>query len=289
MNAKHARSPVIKIVAGENEVFGDDDPAVPLNVFYVSKSLVIENSSYFNIILDSAPGRAVVFLPEHDYLVVADWLDLLFHDRFDLLHEGALSFDTTEKYLVFADLVGSEKLKNVVLDTVQANVARYSIDTLRDLQDNHPSLTVCFDIILEYLAYVVVTEGWAQFMDQTHSQTETGSDQDHGSGRGRGRSAWNDFIAAKDNLGIVNKLLLKVDALNREKAQNTLVSPAEREDCKWHEHLSEETKAKCPRRSGKKSKVLPSGILVNEGTPRTDGGVSGADVAADRSDISCVG
>ncbi|ETI19781.1 hypothetical protein G647_08794 [Cladophialophora carrionii CBS 160.54] len=248
MNAKHARSPVIKVVAGENEVFGDDDPAVPLNVFYVSKSLLIENSTYFNIILDSAPGRAVVFLPEHDFLVVADWLDLLFHDRLDLLQKDTLSFDTTEKYLVFADLVGSEKLKNVVVDTVQANVAQYSIYTLRDLQDNHPSLTVCFDIILEHLAYVVVTEGWAQFMNQTHSQTETGSDQDHGSGR----SAWNDFIADKDNLAIVNKLLLKVDALNGEKAQNTLVSPAEREDCKWHEHLSEETKANCPRRGGKK-------------------------------------
>ncbi|EXJ61853.1 hypothetical protein A1O7_02283 [Cladophialophora yegresii CBS 114405] len=248
MNAKHARSPVIKIVAGENEIFSDDEPAVPLNVFYVSKSLLLENSTYFNIILDSAPGRAVVFLPEHNYLVVAVWLNLLFHDCLDLLHEDALLFHNMEKYLVFADLVGSEKLKNVVIDTMQANVARFSIYALRDLQDHHPSLTVCFDIILEYLACVVVMEGWRHLMDR--AETESDYDQLYGSANFKG--CWADFITDHGNLDIVNKLLLKVDDLNREKAQNTLISPAEREDCKWHEHLTEQAKANCPRRPGKR-------------------------------------
>jgi hypothetical protein len=230
---------VIKIVAGENEVFGDEEADAPLNVFYVSKSLLLENSVYFNIILDSAPGRAVVFLPEHDYLVVADWLDLIFHDRLDFLHEDSLSFDDLQKYLTFADLVGSEKLKNAVIDIMQANVAHHSIYALRDLQDNHPSLGVCFDMILEYQAYIVVTEGWARFM------ARTGSDQEQG-------RCWDAFIADKDNLGIVNNLLLKVDDLNREYAQKILICPTERDDCKWHDHATDETKAKCPRNGRKK-------------------------------------
>ncbi|KIW70173.1 hypothetical protein, variant [Phialophora macrospora] len=277
MNAKHARSPVIKIVAGENEVFGDEEADAPLNVFYVSKSLLLENSVYFNIILDSAPGRAVVFLPEHDYLVVADWLDLIFHDRLDFLHEDSLSFDILRKYLTFADLVGSEKLKNVVIDTMQANVAHHSIYALRDLQDNHPSLSVCFDIILECQAYIVVTEGWARFM------ARTGSDQEQG--------GWDGFIADKDNLDIVNKLLLKVDDLNKEYAQKSLICPTEREDCKWHDHANEETKAKCPRNDPTKQNSQATSVpdwSVYDGTPTTTDGYAYRDEEATRRpDISC--
>jgi hypothetical protein len=250
---------VIKIVAGENEIFGEEDPDSPLNVFYVAKSLLIESSSYFSIILDSTPERAVVFLPEHDYEVVEDWLNLIFNGSLNLTSKQSLTYDIILKHFVFADLVGSEKLKNVITDSFQADSSDWSLHSLRKLQDNYPSLTTMFDIILEYQAWIIVSEGWAGFWEF----------QD-------GAMAWSKFICDKGNANILIKLHLKVDELNNGKALKPLICPPERRDCKWHEHLSDETKAKCPRRGGNPEavKVVINGIenwTINDGMLETNG------------------
>ena len=249
---------MIKIVAGENEIFGEVDPDTPLNVFYVAKSLLLESSSYFSIILDSTPERAVVFLPEHDYEVVENWLNLIFNGSLNLPGEQSLAYDVIQKYFVFADLVGSEKLKNVITDSFQEDLSNWNLNSLRTLQDDYPSLTTCFDIILEYQAWIIVTEGWAGFWGSTV-----------------GNTAWNKFICDKDNASIISQLLLKVDELNAGKALKPIICPPDRKDCKWHEHISEETRAKCPRRGGQQEAVK---VVINgredydfSGMPQSNG------------------
>ena len=238
-------------------MFGEVDPDTPLNVFYVAKSLLLENSSYFAIILDSTPERAVVFLPEHDYEVVADWLNLIFAGKLSLLDKDMLAFDVIKKYFVFADLVGSEKLKNVIMDSFQGDLRGCKLYSLHFLEKEHPALTTCSDIITEYLAYVVVTEGWKEFFRYCGTSP-----------------AWSDFMCDRDNAGIINKLFLKVDELNEEKARGTLINPMERKDCKWHEHISEETKAKCPGREVDSFEVVINGATkgsINTGVAKTNG------------------
>ncbi|KAJ9616575.1 hypothetical protein H2200_000294 [Cladophialophora chaetospira] len=259
MNAKHARSPVIKIVAGENEIFSEEDPDAALNVFYVAKSLLIESSSYFAIVLDSTPERAVVFLPEHDYEVVENWLNLIFNGTLNIQEKLPLAFATIQKYFVFANLVGSEKLKNVITDSFQEHPIDWTLNSLRALQDDYSSLTTIFDIILEYHAWVIVTEGWAGFW-----------------GSPDGIVAWNKFICDQDNCSIVNQLLLKIDELNSGRLRKRLICPSDRKDCKWHEHLNDETKAKCPGRNGKPDavKVVINGIEhwdINDSMLKTNG------------------
>lgn len=134
--------------------------------------------------------------------------------------------------MVFADLVGSEKLKNEITNAFQKNPKDWNLDALRKLQDEYPSLTTMFDIILEQLAWVIVTKSWAQFW-----------------GSPEGVADWNRFICEKDNSEIINKLLLKIDELNNASLQKSLICPLERRDCKWHEHLTDELKAKCPSRN----------------------------------------
>ena len=63
-----------------------------------------------------------------------------------------------------------------------------------------------FDIILEYQAWIIVTEGWAGFW-----------------GSQDGVMAWNNFICDKDNAKIISQLLLKVDELNDRKALKQLI------------------------------------------------------------------
>ena len=61
-----------------------------------------------------------------------------------------------------------------------------------------------------------------------------------------------------ENHDLLNKLLLKVDELNAvAKHGGRIISPAGRSDCQWHEHVSEETKARCARNNRKQSSTIP--------------------------------
>ncbi|OAP64320.1 hypothetical protein AYL99_00292 [Fonsecaea erecta] len=235
MTSSHARSPVIKVIAGEDEIFGEESPDLPINVFHVSKSLLLENSKYFAIILDSSPDRTTVRLPTNDYDVLADWLDLIYQGA--LTKSGSsepLTFDDVQRYFKFADLVGSEKLRNTIMDSMQdVPMHHWDLNSFWLLNAKYSSsLGGLCDYVLECLAYKVVVGGWAEF---------TGRDRDDE------ESTWATFVSEATNLELLNRLLLKVDQLNQEKDHNRLVAPATRKDCKWHEHAGDDTKAKCPR------------------------------------------
>ncbi len=202
-----------------------------------------------------------MFLPEHDYEVVADWLNFIFTSSLSLSGTQALdSLDVIKKYFVFADLVGSEKLKNVIVDSFQRDLTIWGLSSLRLSVKDYPSLATCSDIIIEYWAYLIVTGGWMQFIN------------DYG-----GTSTWSRFIRHIDNAGSLNTLFARVDEVNERKAGGTLINPMERKDCKWHEHISEETKAKCPRRGDESLEVVINGAtkgFIDTGMAKTNGHVA---------------
>ncbi|OQV05909.1 hypothetical protein CLAIMM_10565 [Cladophialophora immunda] len=200
MTSNHARSPVIKVIAGEDEIFGEEDPDVALNVFHVSKSLLLENSNALTKSSSSEP----------------------------------LKFGDVQRYFKFADLVGSEKLRNTIMDSMQdVPMDHWDLDSLLVLDSEYSSsLASLWDFVLECLAYKIVVGGWAEF---------TGPERDHEG------SVWGAFVSKTDNIALLNRLLLKVDQLHEEKDHHRLVAPTARKDCKWHEHASDDTKAKCPR------------------------------------------
>ncbi|OAL38938.1 hypothetical protein AYO20_01689 [Fonsecaea nubica] len=236
MTSSHARAPVIKVIAGEDEIYGEEDADVPLNVFHVSKSLLLENSKYFAIILDSSPDRTTVRLPTSDHDVLADWLDLIYQGGLTKSgnHPQPLAFKDVQRYFKFADLVGSEKLRNTIMDSMQdVPLGHWDLKSLCTLDAEYSSdLGVLQDYVLDCLAYKIVVGGWAEF---------TGSDRDSPG------STWRDFVSETANTGLLNQLLLRVDKLNEEKNHHHLVAPMAQRDCKWHEHVSDDTKAKCPR------------------------------------------
>ncbi|KIX94783.1 uncharacterized protein Z520_09473 [Fonsecaea multimorphosa CBS 102226] len=235
MSSNHARSPVIKIIAGEDEIFGEENPDLPINVFHVSKSLLLENSKYFAIILDCSPERTTVRLPTSDHEVIADWLDLIYQGALTKSSSGEpMTFEDVERYFKFADLVGSEKLRNTIMDSMQdVPLDHWDLNSLLLLENEHcSSLGGLCDYVLECLAYKIVVGGWAEFIKQD---------------RGGGDVIWRSFISDAANIDLLNRLLLKVDQLNEEKDHNRLVAPSARKDCMWHEHASDDTKTKCPR------------------------------------------
>jgi hypothetical protein len=231
-------------VAGEHEVFegsslGETTPGLPINVFYVSRSLLLENSTYFNILLDCAPDRVVVFLPEDDHKIVSDWLDLIYQaDRVPRRCVPPLPVDSVQKYLAFAKLVGSEKLRNVIVDNWQAAIANKTVWNLADLQKDDSSESPCFDLVLEYQAYIAVTEGWAGFMQ--HCQLEQGKN-------------WLSFMSTPENANVTEALLIKIDELHQDKNRGGLADPRTPNSCKWHEHASAESQAECARIRGERN------------------------------------
>ncbi|KIW86821.1 uncharacterized protein Z519_12607 [Cladophialophora bantiana CBS 173.52] len=245
MTSQHARAPVIKVIAGEDEIFGEEDPDVPLNVFHVSKSLLLENSKYFAIILDSSPDRTTVRLPTQDHDVLADWLDLIYQGALNKSTSSKpLTFDDVERYFKFADLVGSEKLRNTVMDSMQdVPLDHWDLRSLWTLDAHYPSLEDLCHYILECLAYKIVMNGWADF---------TAAD------RNCEGNMWYDFVSNMNNIELLNALLLKVDELSMLKDKNMLVAPTDRRDCKLHEHASDDTKAKCPRKDWRPWKAVVS-------------------------------
>lgn len=230
---------MIKVIVGNEEMFetkpGEAGP-VAVNVFHVNKSFLIQHSKYFAILLDTAPPREVIRLQAKDPVIVEDWLNVLYRDE---RVDGKLFLRGTDQarvrdYLDFADLVGSHRFKNWVMDEVQAyELFGPSLEMLRSLRTSNASMSKMTDFVVECVAHKIVSDGWAAF---------TCSDRD------KKGNAWNDFVGDKANIPLLNRLILKVDDLLELQRQGKCVCPYDREDCKWHEHPDEQDEKACRRK-----------------------------------------
>jgi hypothetical protein len=176
----------------------------------------------------------VVFLPEHDYEVVAAWLDLLYQGTLDLPLKQNVDATYVQKYFKFADLVGSEKLKNEVMDALQKrSLWSWSLDWITALERAGLSSSPAMDYVFECLAYRIIVGGWVHFTS-THRL-------------GTGEKIWYEYMSEPRNHQNVARLYSMLDQLNNEKDRKALICPQTRKDCSWHEHMTEEARAKCHR------------------------------------------
>ena len=210
-------------------MYNGDEPDVAINAFYVPKSLLLQNSMYFNIILDSSPERTTVRLPLKDHRILADWLDLIYQGNLSNILAAKFDPDQVKEYFEFADLMGSEILKNSVMDSIQKIDPDYwTLEDLSVLESYGNLLSRVKEYVLECLASKIAVRGWAGIIDKK---------------RGDGENDWATFVGNEENLGLLNNVLLKVDELNATKRSGGVFFG---NGCKWHEHLSDETKANCP-------------------------------------------
>jgi hypothetical protein len=265
---------MVKVLVGmgkgfEEPMLADDGSdgggSEAFNAFHVNRSFLIENSCYFAALLDdTSPPRRDTILLQADFEIFADWLDVLYQgdaaaggilttkvvrsegrnkgegsvvgsaSKRDYEH-GYKELLWAQKYSRFADLVGSPRFKNAVVDSMQEkSIHKYNLASLRSLElmDDHSvdgTASRYVDYVLECVAYQIVTQGWGQFI-----LTEVEKKQ------------WAGFITDEWNVEIFHRLLLKVDEVNRAKDQNELISPTARRDCKWHQHTDKDRK-QCAR------------------------------------------
>lgn len=226
---------------GKIDVCDETDPNVLLNVFYVSRTLLAENSSYFANILnhlrytsDLLEVKLRDFRPD----TFAGWLDVLYQGTLARRHPYGLTFFEMKEYIGLAHFLGSESLENELMDSVQeVSEGEVHLEYLRRLEKNGLDSSPLADFVIECLAHQIVTTSWAAFATDMRDMADGFNTN----------ATLDNFISNDRNLANFNRLLAKVDELNKDKDQQVLVHPKARRDCKWHQHANDEARAECPR------------------------------------------
>lgn len=234
------------MIVGDKEDFVDTPTElIQSNVFYVNKSFLVHHSRYFRILLDSSPPRDVVRLqlPKgRNHEMFAYWLDTLYQNEANLdKPTGRRPLDEIRALFAFASFLGSSSFKNLIIDAVQSD-EDLNVWTPLDVIDCHgkDAATDLFDdYVLESVAYKILKHGWMK----------TGSDH-----------VWDCFINGDgtddedddganepDRASCFMRLAARVDKLREAEVKGKLMDPNEREDCKWHEHDTPESRRQCHR------------------------------------------
>jgi len=229
-------------------------------VFYVHRSLLIQNSKYFAGLLNSNSQyeMEVVYVKLTHANALEDWMDALYRGSTGIALSGldVHISESVKHYFEFADLVGSEWLKNMVMDELQKRGAeRWDLNSLRAVPTLSSSMALLADFIVENAAYRIVENGWASFM---------------GSDGGTEGTEWNEFVTDKANMGLLQDVMLRIDKLHKEKDQGKLVCPSKRKDCRWHEHTDKEDEKQCPRYGGDEINAAPPGNQGASGSVQVD-------------------
>ena len=182
--------------------------------------------------------------------MVADWLDLLYtgtlsshNNDDDNDNKRILTAEDVQKYFKFADLVGSEKLKNTVMDAMQElPLSHWGLEWPVALERLGLYNSPLMNYIFECLAYRMVLRGWKRFANARPAAAN--------------RIHWFEFISDTNNRDHLWRLLGKLDGMNFRKDGCALVAPDERRDCKWHEHLTKESKERCYRNVAGRNNVI---------------------------------
>lgn len=225
------------------------------NVFYVNRTLLAENSTHFANILNHlryTSGYLEVKLRDFTSDLVAGWLDVLYQGTFAHRYPNGLSIAKMKEYIDLAHFLGSENLTNALMDALQEeDWEEVHLEWLNNIEECGLANSPVSDFTIETLAYQIVTTSWTAFAADTHA-TALDFNTD---------ATLDNFISDKTNLAAINRLLAKVDELNKEKDQQTLVRPKDRRDCRWHQHATDEARDECPRnqKNGNKSPTVASG------------------------------
>lgn len=258
ISQRHARSPAIQVIIGDEEVFLETETGdITMNVFFVNKSFLVEHLPYFANLLASPPSGDVVHLqiPEplctsdntEGFRVFEDWLDALYQGTVERINAAPLKDFELSQRLDFADLVGSPCFKNLMMDTIQQrDIETWTVDQVDGLEMMPKSASMYVDYAIECVAYRVVTQGWTRVMDAD---------------LGVCVSRWKLFFQKARNMDTFTRLLSRIDKLHKAKDSHALINPAERKDCEWHEHTDED-REKCPRYQPKK-KLGGVGVLFH--------------------------
>ncbi|KIW19291.1 hypothetical protein PV08_03585 [Exophiala spinifera] len=252
MDVKHARSPVIKVIVGDDEDFVDTaEGRIQPNVFYVHKSFLVHHSRYFRTLLDSAlPHDITVIrlqLPEGcDYEMFASWLTVLYADE-GTLNDLSRSEELGEIRSLFAiaSFLESSSSKNLLLDAIQRrNPRRWTLVDLQACREDELANELLYDYVLECVAYSIVVpkmdpDEWSDHID-VYIFTSTfyhgfypGHEYGDSDYRSHSRDCWEDVVH-------------RIGELREDKYKDKLKNPGKRKDCKWHEHTDQD-RIECPR------------------------------------------
>ncbi|EXJ83556.1 hypothetical protein A1O1_07179 [Capronia coronata CBS 617.96] len=268
LTAEHARSPMIKIILGSEEQYGGTDTAteqnqsqnqsptptrnedLPVNVFYVNRSLLIEKSTYFAILLDNtSPQRTVVYLPQthSDTEIFTLWLNSVFRGSLaDNAADSVISLDKPgrlAKCFDFADFVGSYRFKNQIMDAIQMQGTGFlDLRYLRHMKTWGPSTALLKECVLECLAYKIASRGWAEVEEIA----------DGGGDGGDGGDTNLEWVNGHNDV-LMHRLTARVEVLesfemtiDEQGVKGGLVDPSQTRDCRWHEHTAKD-KVMCDR------------------------------------------
>ncbi|EXJ87420.1 hypothetical protein A1O3_04380, partial [Capronia epimyces CBS 606.96] len=175
------------------------------------------------------------------------------------------NFSRLDQCFQFADLVGSNRFQNHVMDAIQGQgtaSASASVVNTGSRSGSGSGMDLFRDYVLECVAYRIVTRGWVEFMQDGGGGGVGGDGVGDGGDVGGGVSGGVD-VDDDDGVGgsgvhtdtntavkvsLLSALSAKVDQVNGEKEKERglgLISPSERRDCKWHQHHTEGERRMC--------------------------------------------
>ncbi|KAL2432880.1 hypothetical protein ABEF95_004329 [Exophiala dermatitidis] len=202
--------------------------------FYVDRSLISDNSVYFESLLmerDKPVSLNVPHLSESNFKVFMRWLcrgEIVLDDEGSSVHQDLMDF---------AIAIAACEFHNIIMDLYRMYclLDEDFVQTLHDLERSGHNKAKLKLFLCEKAAYEIVKNGWVNFT-------------------AAGGQAWKRLIAASATAPeTLENLMKEVDRANEQAKHDKLEDPAETEVCRYEVHGGDDCldqggnpKATCP-------------------------------------------